>query len=105
MDKYINYNNLAGIETVTCDNINNVSAIEINYLSGVTAPIQTQLNAITNGSNIPVFSIGTTSTLSAGSIATVTITGSTANPILNLGIPTYLESRYSRCSRIYRELL
>jgi hypothetical protein len=38
-----------------------------------------------------VFSTETTSTLLAGSIATDTITGSTANPILNLGIPTGLQ--------------
>lgn len=35
----------------------------------------------------PDFSIGTVSTLPAGSDATATITGSTAAPVLNLGIP------------------
>lgn len=36
----------------------------------------------------PVFSIGTVSTLSTGSDATVTITGTDAEPVLNFGIPT-----------------
>lgn len=35
----------------------------------------------------PDFSIGTVSTLPAGSDATATITGTTANPVLNLGLP------------------
>lgn len=35
----------------------------------------------------PVFRIGTVTTLSAGSNATASITGTTANPVLNLGIP------------------
>lgn len=35
----------------------------------------------------PVFSIGTVTTLSAGSNATASITGTTTNPVLNLGIP------------------
>lgn len=35
----------------------------------------------------PSFSIGTVSTLPAGSSATVTITGTDENPVLNLGIP------------------
>lgn len=36
----------------------------------------------------PEFSVGTVSTLPAGSQATVSITGTSASPILNLGIPT-----------------
>lgn len=35
----------------------------------------------------PAFSIGTVTTLSAGSSATATITGTAENPVLNLGIP------------------
>ena len=35
----------------------------------------------------PSLSIGTVTTLSAGSSATASITGTTANPVLNLGIP------------------
>ena len=35
----------------------------------------------------PAFSIGTVSTLSAGASATASITGTAANPVLNLGIP------------------
>ncbi|MCQ2443086.1 MAG: glycoside hydrolase family 55 protein, partial [Oscillospiraceae bacterium] len=35
----------------------------------------------------PSFSIGTVSTLPAGSSATASITGSSSNPVLNLGIP------------------
>lgn len=35
----------------------------------------------------PNFSIGTVSTLAAGSEATASITGTNANPVLNLGIP------------------
>ena len=35
----------------------------------------------------PAFSIGTVSTLEAGSNATASITGTAANPVLNLGIP------------------
>ena len=35
----------------------------------------------------PAFSIGTVTTLDAGSNATVSISGTTENPVLNLGIP------------------
>lgn len=35
----------------------------------------------------PVFSVGTVQTLTAGSAATVTITGTQQNPIINFGIP------------------
>ena len=41
----------------------------------------------TSGAVIPVFSVGTVSTLPSGSSATVTVTGTSTRPVLNFGIP------------------
>ena len=44
-------------------------------------------NSLENGDFIPKFSVGKVETLPAGSNATVEITGTGANPVLNFGIP------------------
>jgi hypothetical protein len=80
----INCNN--NIQTLT---INNSPA---NYLEGLTQNIQQKLNSLTAGSPIngssATVSIGNTSTLAAGSLATVTNTGTPLDGIFNFGIPT-----------------
>jgi hypothetical protein len=79
----INCNN--NIQTLT---INNSPA---NYLEGLTQNIQQKLNSLTAGSPIngssATVSIGNTSTLAAGSLATVTNTGTPLDGIFNFGIP------------------
>lgn len=61
----------------------NGAVITITDKSGTTTA------TVTNGADgaTPKLSIGTVTTLNAGSNATASITGTTANPVLNLGIP------------------
>lgn len=51
--------------------------------------LKTAINKLLQGTQggVPNFSIGTVTTLPAGSKATVTITGTAENPVLNFGIP------------------
>lgn len=75
---------------------NNETVITAENLNAIQDEIIRIDNALENGDFdgqdgkdgvTPNFSIGTVTTLSAGSNATASITGTAANPVLNLGIP------------------
>lgn len=65
-----------------------LSAYEIAVQNGYSGTEEEWLNSLKgqNGST-PTITIGTTQTLSAGSNATVSKTGTTLNPVFSFGIP------------------
>lgn len=68
--------------TVYADQIE--SKDEVNTLTNLISEASTKLE---NGDFIPKLSVGTVSTLPAGSVATVNISGTPEAPVLNFGIP------------------
>ena len=77
------------VKNFSCNVINGVDGIKINNLANSTSDLQNQINALVGAGAgaIPIFSIGTTSTLAAGNPATVIKTGNNLNPILSFSIP------------------
>jgi len=96
---FVNTNNdftgsLNKFVSIECSN--NVKTLTFNgyqasYLEGATSNLQQQINTLKSGSSIngqsATISIGTTTTLSAGSNASVTNTGTNLDAVFNFGIP------------------
>jgi hypothetical protein len=77
------------VNELTANFINTVAGSKILNLANSTSDLQDQIDALVAGGagSSPIVTVGTTTTLAAGSSATVTQTGSQLNPVLNFGIP------------------
>jgi hypothetical protein len=89
LNKFVSIECSNNIQTLT---INNTPA---NYYEGLTQNIQQKLNSLTAGSPVngvsATISVGTTTTLSPGSNASVTNSGTNLDAVFNFGIPRGLQ--------------
>lgn len=63
------------------------SATEVTQLTALVSEAAEMIQDANNGAFVPQLTVGTVATLPAGSMATVEISGTGLNPVLNFGIP------------------
>lgn len=79
---FIKRNYTDNVTVITAENLNDIQDEVIRIGNALDSGELDGKDGVT-----PNFSIGTVTTLSAGSNATASITGTAENPVLNLGIP------------------